>query len=623
MADEMPVKNRGFENIQLRHGCGGRASIRQLTATAMVAASLAAHAGGPTVPDAVRPGALRPGEERPVQVPTPTAEVYEVPPVIERPLDIDAGAKIQVERFELVGAIDRPEFEISTREVEALVEGKRSERPEGFTVGRLQEVAAEVTKYYREHGLILAQAFIPVQTVEGGVVQIEVLEGKLGRVLVEGNQIFKTRLLEKPFEPHVGEPVTKAKMESVLLGLTDYPGLSLFGVFQPGQQVGEADIVLKVQEERRFDWSMRVDNHGLRETGERRYTPELFINNITGAGDHVELSALGTSQPENQFFWRVGYERPVFKPGYTAGFSYDENEFDVLGEFRRQGLASDTTNAHLYLTKSFLRSRQANLSGTIDLARREARTKQRGRPISEDDLAVLNMQVDFDWVDTRFAGLNVGSVIYSHGFNDLLGALPGQGGVQEFRARPTQAVPSRQGGSRDFATGQFDKIFLNFSRLQALSILSEKLRHHSLLVRGEFQWSDDLLVPLEQYAIGGPNNVRAYQPTEALADRAVFLSLEWIVNAPGFADKPAPFGNRTWGELVQVSMFYDVAVGRLNDPISRSDGGSNNYNGAGFSVAFNNPNVFSTRFTFGFPLDEPRPANDRDPQYWLDFNFYY
>ena len=477
----------------------GRIPIRILIAVAGLGLLVNAFAGAPAVPDAVRPGAIRPGEERTSQIPpTLSADVYEVPPVIDRPLDIDGGEQIVVTRFELAGVVDRPEQGISVAEVNALAERQRAERPDGFTVGRLQEVAAAVTQHYRNQGFILAQAFIPVQDVADGVVTIEVLEGKLGRVLAEGNKMYGTDLLEKPFDDLLGEPITKDQMEEVLLGLADSPGLQLFGVFQPGTQIGTADMALKVQKEKRFDFVGRYDNHGLRETGRRRGRVEGHLNNPTGAGDRLGFIAQGTTHAENQFFWRVEYERPLWQ-SYVWRFSFDENEFDVLGDFRDRGIASDTQNAHLSLTKNFIRSRQRNLFIGVDLAKKHARTKVRGTPRSKDNLTALMFFLDFDSVDTRFAGLNAGQIQFTHGINDVLGAMGGQGAAQN-----ASVPPSRRGGSRNFATGEFDKLFMSFTRFQALSILSEKLRHHSLLFRSEGQWSGDRLVPLEQYAIGGP-----------------------------------------------------------------------------------------------------------------------
>ncbi len=536
-----------------------------------------------------------------------------VPPVIERPLDIDAGTRIQIAAFELLGVTDRPQQGIDVREIQALIDGKIGARADGFTVGRLQEVADEVTRYYREHGLILAQAFVPVQNVEGGVVKIQVLEGVLGRIVAEGNEMYQERVLQRPFKDLIGQPVTNKSAESALLHLTDLPGVSLFGVFQPGQQVGSADLVIKVQEENRFEANVRADNHGIRETGENRYRVIGAVNNLTGVGDKFTATLQHTEQPAFSFFWAAEYERPLPVLWDTLfTFSFNRNQFDVGGDFRDRGIASDTRNMTASLSKSFIRSRLRNLSASVALARKRAVTKVRARPQSKDNLTTATLGVDYDSVDSRFAALNAGFLEVSHGFNDVLGAMG---------KLPGSVAPSRQGGNRKFAEGKFDKVFLSYSRLQSLTPLSQKLRHHSVLFRTEVQWTPDLLVPIEQYSVGGPTNVRAYQPTEQLYDRAWFASFEWIINAPGIADQPA-FGNRTWGELVQLSFFFDMAAGVLNSALSTEDK-SDNFKGAGLAFSVNNANVFTSKITIAWPLGKPRPENDRDPQYWLDFNFFF
>jgi len=537
-----------------------------------------------------------------------------VPPVVDRPLDIDAGTRIRITSFELLGVTDRPDHDITATEIQNLVDAKIGEYPDGFTVGRLQEVADAVTRYYREHGLILAQAFVPVQTVENGVVKIQILEGVLGRVVAEGNKMYSEKVLRQPFEELIGEPVTNETAEAALLELTEYPGVTLFGVFQPGQQIGTADMVVKVQEEKRFEWSARADNHGIRETGINRYRLTGSVNNLTGAADQFTGTLQQTEVPDNSFFWAAEYDRPLpFLYDVLFSFGYNRNRFDVGGDFRNRGIKSDTQNMNATFTKSFIRSRQRNVSGRIDLARERAETKVRGRPQSIDNLTRLLGGVDYDSVDSRFAGLNSGYLEVSHGFNDLLGAMG---------STPGSVKPSRQGGNRKYAEGKFDKVFLSYSRLQALSPLSEKLRQHTLLFRTELQWSPDLLVPLEQYSVGGPTNVRAYGPTEQLYDRAWFASFEWIINAPGIADEPAFFGNRTWGELVQLSFFFDMAGGSLNSALPNEDE-SDNWKGAGLALSVNNPNVFSSKVTIAFPVGKPQPVNGRDPQYWLDFNFFF
>lgn len=567
------------------------------------------------LPDAVKPGAARPGAERPILPAPPAPKVFDVPAVPERPLDIDEGERVQVQAFELLGAVDRPERGILITDVQALADRKLAERPEGFTVGRLQEVADEITKYYRERGLILAQAFIPVQTVSAGTVEIQILEGMLGRVVAEGQKMYKEKVLQQPFEELVGKPVTKEQVEAALLQLNEYPGVSLFGVFQPGQQVGTADMVVKVQDERRLEATVRGDNHGIRETGRNRYRLEGTVNNLTGTADRFTGTLQHTASPTNSFYWGAEYERPFWRyllPDSLVSVRFDRNQFDVGGEFRDRDITSDTRNLFLTLSNQFIRSRQRNLSGRIELARKRAVTSVRSRPQSKDNLTPITFGADYDSVDTRFAGLNAGFVEVSHGFNDFLGAMG---------ETPGRVRPSRQGGNREFAQGEFDKVFLSYSRLQSLTPLTEKLRHHTLLFRAELQWSPDLMVPLEQYSIGGPTNVRAYQPTERLFDRAAFGSIEWIINAPGIADQPA-FGNRTWGEIIQVSLFFDYAAGKLNSALA-TEKASDNLKGAGFSISINNPQVFTSKLTIAAPVGRPESVNGKNPQYWLDLNFFF
>jgi hemolysin activation/secretion protein len=603
----------------MRRGWG---TLRTVALSALCTVSMSAIAGGLTLPDAVKPGAIRPGEQRPVHSrPPPAADVYQVPAVIDRPLDVDEGEKITVQRFELVGVVDRPEQGITLDELTALVESKRAERADGFTVGRLQEVAAAVTQHYRARGLILAQAFIPVQDVQDGVVKIEVLEGQLGRVLTEGNEYYSSKLLQSAFADLIDQPITKSEMESLLLTVTDFPGIGLFGVFQPGQEIGLSDLVLKVQEERKFELRLRADNHGLRETGQKRYRPELDLNNITRAGDVLRLAAQHSSNPDNAFYWRAEYERPLwFDPTYKFTVNYDENEFDVLGDFRDRDIFSSTKNLHAMVEKSFIRSRQSNLYASVDLGRKRALTKVRGRPVSQDDITAVTIAADYDMVDARFAGLNYVTAEFTHGFDDLFGSMGSAASAERTRVPPSRLGGS--GGSREYAAGEFNKIFLSFQRLQALSILSEKLSRQSMLFRFEGLYSDDLLVPVEQFSIGGPTSVRAFQPTEALFDKGYFFSTEWIINAPLIADRPSPFGNRAWGELLRLHFFYDRAYGELNKHI-RTENESQVYDGAGFAFTFDNPNAFNFTLSVAFPMGKPRPGNDKDPQAWVDFTWIY
>ncbi len=103
---------------------------------------------GPLVlPDTSRPGAVRPGGQNLAieSISDTVLEAIEIPEVFERPFDVDEGDSIVVKEFRLLDATDMPKFGISLDGLRALLNEQMARRPEGFTIGHLQQVADDVT----------------------------------------------------------------------------------------------------------------------------------------------------------------------------------------------------------------------------------------------------------------------------------------------------------------------------------------------------------------------------------------------------------------------------------------------------------------------------------------------
>lgn len=600
------------------------------------------------VVDIERPGPVRPEVPTPVEAvaaepPTPEDEplpedAVPIPDVIDRPFSADEGPFVQVQSFRLPGIGDLPRYDITVAEVQAVLDKAISEQPaRGYSIGELQGVADLLTRYYRERGLILAVATVPVQTVVDGVVDIEVHIGVLGRVLAEGNERYPIEVLQKPFRRLIGQPVTKEGIEGALLTLTGFPGLSVYGVFQPGIKIGEADIILSVQDEKPFALTVRADTHGLREIGRNRLRVTGHFNNPSRGADRIGITVQESYNPKRSLYWSGEYER-YLGWGLTGGVSYSQNSFSVAPSLVEDlDLSSETRSGNIYLEKSFLRSRQLNFSSRIALYKKHSDNFLENELSNRSNLTTLEGSVRFDNVDTfhplRFlyrwltdidegfgGGLNFADLRYTRGFNNWLGAM---GPSRDSSELPAGAVgPGRTlDDGRTFVPGQFDKLSGSLSRLQLLS------RHQSLSLRMEFQWTNDALTALEQYSIGGPNNVRAFPDAQGLFDRAWFASADYVFNAPFIADAEA-FGTSTWGELIQFSLFYDFASARLNFPqVSVADqfveetGSWITYRGYGMSLRFSLPGMIDSRVTWSRALGDNRrtPAdNGHRAQLWGD-----
>lgn len=569
--------------------------------------------------DYVKPGAVRP--QLNIKKP-PKLEINKsinIPAVVDRPFGIDEGPKILVSTIHLTGqAMDRPKYDISVKAMQELLQDELNAYPEGVTMGQMQEIADKLTSYYRERGLILAQAFVPSQKVSSDSVEIKVLEGRLGKVFAENNEYYSLNTLKRALASLVGEPVVKDEIESAVLELFDFPGLSVSAVFRPGEkEIGTTDIVLKVQEEIKFNLVANADNYGSQFSGVYRPRLDAILNNPTGNGDVLSASFMHAIDPGLTKFGAVNYQLPFFTPfsshPITVGLSVSHEQFEVGGELKSLELDGDTSTAGISFNYPLLKSRLGSVDAQIDLSRKRATSRGlpdpiKGRRVSRDDLAVLTAGINFERVDLllgseRGAG-NQGGIYLIQGFSDVLGSM-----------ERNSDESSRTGASGEKAGGEFTKVVGNYTRLQNLGWGT------SLLLRADGQWSDDLLVSLEQYSMGGPFNVRAYPQSESLVDAGYFGSAEFAVNAPGFTNVSAFWGYQ-WGDIIQFSTFVDYAAGYTNDPQNGVEK-HRTLAGYGFGAKFTLPGILQMNMTTAFPLSKEDATNNHKPQTFFSVSVQY
>lgn len=584
-----------------------------------------------TLDPGVRPGAQRP--EIPKAPPTSEPGSYlSIPPKVDRPLDKDEGEQTTVTRFELSGVEDMPQFGIARADVERIAADAISQQGGKFTIGRLEDVAEAISSYYRARGLLFATCTVPVQEVQGGVVKLDLLIGRLGKVEVEGNKRYKADLLTKNFDKLIDAPLEQGGLESALLRLNQYPGLSVTGVVKPGDEPGKGTLVAKVQQEKPFGLTIGADTFGRPETGRSRFFLAGDVNNPLGFGDKFSVFAQPSVDPQHadvlgQRYISGAYDVPTYWPGTFLQVFYRYNDYDVDNQTTEDtGLSIEgrVTEGGAEARQHWLVGRVYNLTTYEGITRKEANTFQDEVENFRDTLAVAHARVEFDMVDRRFGGLNGARLEYRRGIPDILGAMGDNPAVAV--TPPT----SRQGGSGARASGRFDSVLGSVYRLQSLPALfddkrfprlNQLLTGHKLLFQFDAQWSDDLLAPIEQFAIGGISTVRGYLSSELLFDSGLVARLEYSMPPPWLREKPAFFG-KTWGELLELGAFYDYGWGKTNDPnpFDPSQPDSAPLHSTGFWIQGQLDNRFRTRLTVAAPLHD-RIDNGTDLRGWFEVSY--
>ncbi len=519
----------------------------------------------------------------------------------------EAALKQELQR--LIDNMQKPQADsepITPEALQRFIDKLRVEQQQAeLGIDELQGIAAEVARYYRRHGLILAQAYIPPQTIRDGVVTLRVVEGRLGQVLVEKPRRYTVAQLTQPFVGQVGQPVARQRVEEALLLLSDYPGLRSFGVFRPGSAPGTTDLVVSVLEERRVEGRLHADNYGSQYTGEYRARADLVINNPFKAQDRLFAHISRTFQPDNGLYGGLGYERSAFGPRNTFGASYLDNVYDMGGILEPFGLTGSTRVVDVYWRRQFVRGPRWNSFGTLRYARKSVTLDVTEGRDTADELSVFSAEFGFDRRSADGRGYQSGGLQLSQGVAGILGSMAGSDD-------PNRATANRRGGSGKYASSQFSKLSADYQYWYDITP-THGLR---LVTRG--QYSADLLTSIEQFSMGGPGSVRAYANAEYLADTGYSLSLEWLLRAPGFAQWPA-FAGKRWGEILQFVLFADSAQGWLNDPLA-SDRDNVSLHGVGGGVRIH-AGGFSMRLEIATPVGDETASNGRDPQYFFEFNY--
>ena len=91
----------------------------------------------------------------------------------------------------------------------------------------LNDAAGRVQRHYRERGYFLAVAYLPQQEIKDGIVEIAVLEGRLGQINLQVDpktklkESFARGILAAHLKP--GDLITENSLERPLLLLRDLP----------------------------------------------------------------------------------------------------------------------------------------------------------------------------------------------------------------------------------------------------------------------------------------------------------------------------------------------------------------------------------------------------------------
>lgn len=453
----------------------------------------------------------------------------------------------------------------------------------------LAQLIGALRKRYEDEGLGLASIGFPTQDVSQGVLKVDVIEPKLGRVQVplgKDAPVSEERVkgLMNAFCLHAGGLLNTQSLERVMFALNDSPGVQAKASLSPSGDEAVYNLSIQVTPRRGWDASVALDNHGASYAGRWRATGLYRLNNPLQVGDNLDLQAIRSSSG-GVSVGRIAYELPV---GYTPArlsLAYAQVDYALGRQF-----ADLNPNGTAYVG-------EANLS--VPLVRSRSRTVMARIGYEEkflrDNLTVpVTGEVTYaKHIRASVAGLNMESrdTWLGGGFNGASAQF--HWGRLRLDSADDQADDDARGSFGH--AGMFGKLELQYSRLQAVS------RTVSLYANASQQLASRNLDPAEKMSLGGPRGVRAYPSAEGASDEATLFTSElrlWL--------------NRNWTAFA----LYDWAKGRRERDTSPANFDTNDLmlHGAGLGLVASYPDWVTLKATVAWRGKRPvetEPGNDK------------
>lgn len=222
------------------------------------------------------------------------------------------------------------------------------------TFKELQDLIENFNYLYATKGYVTARAFLPPQTIENGVVKINLVEGTVGNITVEDNRWTRESFIKKRLSAKEGEIFEIGLLEQDILKFNKYnDGVKLKANLEKGESIGTTDIKLKAEEKFPFHVIGLMDNAGRKTIGELRGGLMAYADSLFGYRDRLSLGAYASRHSVTPF---ADYNIPVNKYDGKVGFTFSSS-FAQIGEgpYKMFDIKSRSYNYALYYTHPLIR----------------------------------------------------------------------------------------------------------------------------------------------------------------------------------------------------------------------------------------------------------------------------
>lgn len=363
----------------------------------------------------------------------------------------------------------------------------------------LQGVANAVGGVYAKSDIAFYAVSIPAQVPSGGMLTVQITEGKLRDfTLADTSPSMPNRLIKAHMNRLMrSTPLSKSALQRALSLLRDIPGQTVEARVRQLGQPGDLALDLSIKR-KQIQFGVLIDNSGVNNVVNGVQAQlSVTINGLAREGDSTRLSGYLPFYPDRYQYYSLSHSTPIGSNGMTLTASAAQ----VDSTSRHTRIKGEATFAGLTLSYPVVRSYRTNLSVSASL----------------DGIDSSNYFLDTRFGDYRARAVRLGAswsrVEEKDGY--ALSAVVSRG-LDAFNAKPFLG----------FSEATFTKVN---AQAVAANSLTPKL---ALRTTVKAQYSRDNLPVTERFALGGRGAGMAFNIGVLTAERAVAGSMELSWSLP-------------------------------------------------------------------------------------------
>ena len=497
-----------------------------------------------------------------VQTTDPAADMLEAESaeveivLVEPPADIMTSGEMAAVPAIMVSDIRiRGNRALSNEELDAITaeyEGR------SITVEELHGLRQRLSRTYFDQGYVNSGVIIPDQQVADGIITLQVIEGELSGIVIDGNKALRNSYLQNRVTRSVSDPLNIGDLQTSLRLLQEEPLVSSVNAqLVPGDTPGSGRLDLTIKEEPPFELIIAADNHRSPSVSEERGTIYLAHRSLLGRGD-ILAGRFGLTQGVQDH--GLSYSLPVSALGTRIEGYYGKADSEILEKpFDRLDINSVVESAGIVISHPFIRRLDRRFKISLGFENRQSESTLLGFPFSfsagevDGRAEASALYLAGEWMQRRERSVFAARVTYNHG-------------VGAFGASKSDIAPDSR---FDMFVGQLEYI------------RNMGWRESRVIAKSTFQLTNDPLLAMYKLGVGGRYTVRGYRENLFVRDNGVTASLEY--QFPLFVDETgqdkydlrlATFADwgRSWDEddalpTSAAETIASVGLGALWNPI--------------------------------------------------------